>query len=99
MPPPNLKTANRPLPALRDKIVVDVSTEAHASNSGFIAVVASEGDNQTIVFRTLEGNEDVTETGLSKGDLIGVDGIPVILTAVRAATGAGTVTSIVVGIL
>ena len=99
MPVPNLKNLDRPLPTLRDTEVVDISTTDYENEQGFIAVVNSSGNNQTVVFRTLEGSQDQTRT-IRAGAFIGnVGGVPVALKAVRNATGSGTVTSIEVGIL
>ena len=99
MPIPNLDNLDRPLPCLRDGFVEDVSTTDYENEKGFIAVVNSAGNSQTVVYRTKEGSQDQTRT-VNAGDFIGnVGGVPMALKAVRNASGAGTVTSIEVGIL
>ena len=90
---PNLPLLQDPFGPLRDKITVTIGTEDYELPGGFICVAGSTG---SLVYRTLIGSADQTETIAAAGDSINVAGIPVVLVAVR---GASTVTSIVIGIL
>ena len=93
MPIPDIRNRDLPVGPLRDRLVIDTSgTDDYELGSGFICQVATTG---TLVYRTLEGESDLTQTGLAVGDVINVAGIPVILRAIRG-TGT-TVTSIIVG--
>jgi len=95
----NLKLNQSPVSILRDEFLQDISTETYSNPRGFMAVVQSTGENQTVVYRTLNGSKDQTRT-VQPGDIIGaVAGIPTALESVYAATGAGTVTTIQVGLL
>ena len=77
---------------LRDKRVVAIGADDYVNARGFVCVAGTTG---SLVYRTLWGIADQTETIAAAGDGITVGGVPVILTAVR---GSSTVTSIVVGI-
>ena len=93
MPTPDLRNKDQPVGPLRDRLVIDTSgSDDYELESGFICQVAAAG---TLVYRTLEGESDLTQTGLAIGDVINVAGIPVILRAIRG-TGT-TVDSIIIG--
>lgn len=99
MPLPDLSNQQDPLPLLRDRQVIDVSTTDYEREQGFICEVASTGSAQTIVVTTLEGTEN-TISGVPKNYIPSVASVPVALKKVEAAgNGDGTVTSIVVGLL
>lgn len=94
MPRPDLRNLDLPLGPYRDKRTVTIAADDFELPAGFTCQVGSAGN---ITYRTLEGSEDQTETGLAIGDsIVGPGGIPVVLRAVR---GSSTVTSIVIGIL
>ena len=94
VPTPNLAKLNLPFGPYRDKRTVTIGTEDFVREAGFTCQVATDGN---ITYRTLGGDEDEDETGLSAGDTItGPGSVPVVLSAVR---GTSTVTSIVIGIL
>lgn len=91
----NANLLDAPLGPLRDKRVVDISNNDFVDTDGFIVVAAADGD---LVYRTLNGDADQTENGLTAGDSINVAGVPVLCTHVRSVAGSSTtVTSIVVG--
>ena len=92
MPPRDLSKVDNPIGPLRDKRVVDISGSAYERPEGFICQAAAAG---SIVYRTLEGVTDITET-VTAGQVIGIGNFPVILSAVRANA---TIGSIVVGII
>ena len=96
MPPPDLSRRDNPLGPLRDKFAQAIGAQDYTRETGFICQIAAPASAGTLVYRTLEGTEDQTETGLSAGDTINVGGIPVALRVVR---GSSTVTSIVVGVV
>ena len=93
MSSPNLNQYHEPAGPLRDKRTVSISSDDFVHESGFICQVAGAGN---LIYRTLNGETDQTEAGLSAGDSINVAGVPVILQAVRSSS---TVTSIVIGII
>ncbi len=81
---------------LRNKYVHAVhATDDLVISGGFICQAVGAGD---IVYRTLHGTEDVTET-VAAGAVIGVGSHPVLLRAVRSTAGGTSVSSIVVGTL
>ena len=93
MPPPDLSKLDSPIGPLRDKRVIDITSNDYVNERGFICQVSAAGN---LTYRTLEGQADQTENGLEVGATVNVGGIPVIMQAVRASS---TVTGIVVGIL
>ena len=93
MSSPNLNHYHEPAGPLRDKRTVDISSDDFVHEPGFICQAATAG---SLIYRTLNGESDQTETGLAIGDSINVAGVPVILQAVRSSS---TVTSIVIGIV
>ena len=88
---PNPSQLDSPLGPLRDKRTVAIATDDYEDAEGFLCQVGSAG---SITYRTLSGETDQTETGLTAGDIVNACGIPVLLVAVR---GSSSVTSIVVG--
>ena len=91
MPIPDIRNRDLPVGPPRDKQVITIGTADFELEFGFICQVNSAGD---IDYRTLEGESDLSETGLSSGDIINVCGIPVLLRAIR---GTSTVTSVIIG--
>ena len=91
MPIPDIRNRDLPVGPPRDKQVITIGTDDFELEFGFICQVNSGGD---IDYRTLEGESDLSETGLSSGDIINVCGIPVLLRAIR---GTSTVTSVIIG--
>ena len=78
----------------RDKRTIPIASDDFVRGAGFTCQAGSAG---SITYRTVAGETDQTESGLSAGDtIVGPGGIPVLLEAVR---GSSTVTSIVVGFL
>ena len=92
MPPPNPAIMSDPVGPLRDKRVIDISSNAYEHATGFICQAVAAG---SLVYRTLEGDTDLTET-VTAGQVIGVGSFPVLVSVVRANS---TIGSIVVGIL
>lgn len=82
-----------PIGPLKDKRVVDISTNDFEDGRGFVVQVATAG---ALAYRTLEGDADQSENGLAKGAIVNVAGVPVLCRALRASS---TVTSVVVGYL
>lgn len=80
-----------PLGPLRDKRVITVGSDDVLFPLGAIVQAGTTGD---LVYITLEGSVELTETIATVGDFIGVAGIPVLIKEVK---GTSTVTSIVVG--
>ena len=91
MPIPDIRNRDLPVGPLRDRLVITIGTDDYVLEQGFICQVNTAGN---ITYRTIEGESDQAQTGLSAGDIINVAGIPVLLSAVR---GTSTVTSIIVG--
>ena len=94
MATPDLSRRDSPFGPLRDKFSVTIGTDDYVLESGFICQVVTAGN---LVYRTLEGLADQTETGLAIGNTINVASVPVVLRAVRGSGAGTTVTSIVVG--
>ena len=90
---PETRRYELPRGPLRDKRTITIGTDDFELETGFICQAATTGD---LIYRTLIGDADQTETIATAGDSITVSGIPVVLRAVR---GASTVTSIVIGIV
>ena len=97
MPLTNPRLIPGPVGPLKDKRVVDISaaTEDVEWPGGAIVQVGTAGD---IKYRTLHGSADLTETGLSAGDVLRVGDIPVLVRFVRVDTDT-TVTSLVAGFI
>ena len=89
----NINRSSLPLGPLRDKQVIDISSDDYINPRGFICQAVTAGD---LTYRTLGGDVDQTESGLAIGDIINAGGIPVLLQSVLSTS---TVTSIVIGIL
>ena len=78
---------------LKDKRVIDISSDDYADKRGFIVQAATAGH---LEYRTLAGDANITEMGLAIGDFVNVCGVPVLC---RLVSASSTVTSIVVGYL
>ena len=91
MPIPDIRNRDLPVGPPRDKLVITIGSADYELPQGFICQVNSAGD---IDYRTLEGESDLSETGLSSGDIINVCGIPVLLRVIR---GTSTITSVIIG--
>lgn len=96
---PNLSDLKDPLPVLRDKRVIDISTEDFVYERGFIATPNASGSDNTLVVRTLKGVSDIEEKKQTGGKVVNLDNVPVALRAVRNQADSNTsVSSIIVGI-
>ena len=93
MAAPDLNRLDSPVGPLRDKRTIALTGQNYVRPGGFICQVASAGN---LTYRTISGDEDQTETGLSIGDAIEVAGVPVVLIAIRASS---SVSSVVIGII
>lgn len=93
MPTPNLNQLDLPIGPYRDKRVVTIGSDDFELASGFTCAAGADG---TVDYRTLEGDEDQTETLAAGAAITGPGGIPVILRAVR---GTSTAASIIIGII
>ena len=94
---PNLRHDQGPIGPLRDRFAHTThATNDYEDERGFICQLGTAGD---VVYRTMLGSADITESGKSAGDVISVGTIPVILTAVRSLAGGTTVTSLVIGVV
>lgn len=80
----------RPVGPLRDKRTVDISTDDHVDDGGFVCQAVKAG---TLTYRTLAGVADQSEP-VQAGGTVNVGGVMVLLQLVRSDT---TVASIVVG--
>lgn len=91
---PDLSIRETPFGFCRNKHTVMIGASDFDHATGFTCQVAAAGD---LTYRALEGEQDVTETGLSAADVItGPGDIPVVLKSIR---GTSTVTSVVIGII
>jgi len=72
----------RPVGPLRDKITVDISSNDHTDEGGFVFQAAAAGN---LTYRTLAGSADQTEA-LDAGGTVNVGGVMVLLQAVRASS-------------
>ena len=85
-----------PLGPLRDKVTVTIGSADVEFPDGVIVQINLPAAAGTLVYRTLEGEDDQTEAGLAQGDSINVAGVPVVIKTIK---GSSTVTSVVVGYL
>ena len=88
---PDISRIDTPVGPLRDKFTETIAADDYVLPQGFLCQVGSAGN---ITYRTISGDVDQTEDGLTAGDIIGVGNHPVLLRAVR---GSSTITSIIVG--
>ena len=92
---PNLALLQGPIGPLRDRFVHTThASDDYEDAEGFICQLGSAGD---VVYRTLVGSVDITESGKAAGDVISVGTVPVALVAVRSLAGGTTATSLVIG--
>ena len=94
---PDLRYLNEPIGPYRDWYEVDIGAEDFELPSGLTSeIVATEPQNE-LIYRTLEGQADLTKANLAVGDVsVGPCQIPGILRGIR---GRSTVTRVLVGML
>ena len=78
---------------LKHMVEPDVSAADYEDARGFVVAATAAGD---VAVRTLEGDADLTVSGLDAGDVVGVGGVPVLCRAVRTA---GTTATVRIGFL
>ena len=85
---PDIRNFDVPVGPLRDKLTHTVGTADFEIPQGFICLVNGAG---TIVYRTVGGDADQTETITGTDPIIiGVGNHPVLLSAVRGSAGGTT---------
>ena len=91
---PDLSKLDSPLGPLRNKLFVTIGSTDYEPGFGFTCHVVAPASGGSLTYRCLDGDADLTETGLAAGDFPNVAGVAV---AVRIVRGSSTVTQIAVG--
>ena len=96
MPKPDIRRRDVPVGPLRDRRTITVGNDDFEARGGFICQAVGTGD---VVFQTLEGVSDQTETISTSGTIIGMGNHPVLLKYVRGHTNGTdtTITALIVG--
>ena len=85
-----------PVGPVRDKQEITIGSDDFTHKQGFVCEISETSGTNALIYRTMDGTTDQTETGLSVGDIIAVAGIPVLIKTVRSTS---TVTKVMVGML